>query len=131
MEAHYWHQKWDEGKIGFHQPDVNKRLTAYWPRVIQQDSAPADSDSVHDSSCVFVPLCGKSLDMLWLHQQGYRILGVDLSATAAEAFFKENRRFVADHLFGQGDVGQRVLDITRADILVVSLDIALQQLPQL
>jgi len=37
-----------------------------------------------------VPLCGKTLDMLWLHQQGYKVLGVELSEKAVIAFFEEN-----------------------------------------
>lgn len=39
---------------------------------------------------MFVPLCGKSLDMLWLAEQGYRVLGIELSASACESFFVEN-----------------------------------------
>ncbi len=40
---------------------------------------------------MLVPLCGKSLDMLWLHQQGLRVLGVEFSRIAVEAFFIENQ----------------------------------------
>jgi len=39
---------------------------------------------------IFVPLCGKSRDLLWLREQGYRVLGVELSAIAVQAFFTEN-----------------------------------------
>jgi len=38
-----------------------------------------------------VPLCGKSLDMIWLAKQGYEVIGVELSPIAVKAFFKENR----------------------------------------
>ncbi|KTC63401.1 thiopurine S-methyltransferase, partial [Pseudomonas fluorescens ABAC62] len=38
---------------------------------------------------VLVPLCGKSLDLMWLASQGYRVLGVELSEQAVEAFFSE------------------------------------------
>jgi len=79
MEAQYWQKKWDENQIGFHQQQVNKRLTRYWPEL----------ELASDSS-VFVPLCGKSLDMLWLHQQGHSVLGVELSEIACRAFFEEN-----------------------------------------
>jgi thiopurine S-methyltransferase len=37
-----------------------------------------------------VTLCGKSLDMLWLQEQGYRVVGVEISQLAVEAFFGEN-----------------------------------------
>ncbi len=83
MEAQYWQEKWNEDQIGFHQSDVNKRLVKYWSKV----AGPTES-STH---CIFVPLCGKSLDMLWLHSQGHRVLGIELSRKAAKAFFEENQ----------------------------------------
>ncbi len=50
---------------------------------------------------MFVPLCGKSLDLLWLREQGHSVIGVELSPVAVEAFFAENgvlavRRMLAD-----------------------------------
>ena len=79
VEAAYWQEKWAEGKIGFHQTAVNKRLEACWAAL----DAPAGRP-------VFVPLCGKSLDMLWLHRQGHPVLGVELSEKAVGDFFAEN-----------------------------------------
>jgi thiopurine S-methyltransferase len=38
---------------------------------------------------VFVPLCGKSLDMVWLRSQGNHVLGVELSPIAVQDFFVE------------------------------------------
>jgi thiopurine S-methyltransferase len=40
-------------------------------------------------SRVLAPLCGKSRDMVWLAEQGYRIRGVELSPLAVESFFVE------------------------------------------
>ena len=37
-----------------------------------------------------MPLCGKSLDMLWLHAQGFEVLGIELSVDAVKAFFSDN-----------------------------------------
>ncbi|XP_077991305.1 putative thiopurine S-methyltransferase isoform X2 [Glandiceps talaboti] len=39
---------------------------------------------------IFVPLCGKSIDLIWLAQQGHDVTGVEYSDIACEAFFKEN-----------------------------------------
>lgn len=86
MEAKFWQQKWDDGQIGFHQSDTNKRLIRFWPEVVEHNEAAR----ARNAGTVFVPLCGKTLDMLWLHQQGHKVLGVELSVKAAEAFFKEN-----------------------------------------
>lgn len=79
MEAEFWQKRWSEDRIGFHQEDVNKCLQRYWSAL-----------ELPNSASVFVPLCGKSNDMLWLHQQGHRVFGVELSAKAVEAFFVEN-----------------------------------------
>ena len=78
MEADFWHSRWQEGRIGFHQSDVNGFLKTWWSNL----NLPAQST-------VFVPLCGKSLDMLWLAAQGHRVIGVELSEIAAQEFFSE------------------------------------------
>ena len=39
---------------------------------------------------MFVPLCGKSLDLLWLRDRGLPVIGIELSAIALEAFCLEN-----------------------------------------
>ncbi|MEE9336131.1 MAG: thiopurine S-methyltransferase [Granulosicoccaceae bacterium] len=79
MESKFWHSRWQENKIGFHQSKYNSRLTSLWPSL-----------SLPQGAEVFVPLCGKTLDMLWLHEQGFKVLGVELSEIAAAAYFDEN-----------------------------------------
>ena len=37
-----------------------------------------------------MPLCGKSVDMMWFLEQGYHVIGVELSLDACRAFFAEN-----------------------------------------
>ena len=61
MDPSFWHDRWENQDIGFHQADIDALLPAYWPRLELASDAP-----------VFVPLCGKSLDMVWLAQQGHR-----------------------------------------------------------
>lgn len=78
-DNHLWLQFWRDRRTDFHQPIVNSLLAQFWPSV---NAAPA--------SRVFVPLCGKSLDMLWLAEQGHQVVGVELSEVAVKAFFKEN-----------------------------------------
>lgn len=79
MEPDYWQQRWAEGRIGWHQPDVNTLLRQHWSAL-----------SLPEGSRVFVPLCGKSADMAWLAAQGHRVLGVELSHDACAAFFAEH-----------------------------------------
>ncbi len=79
MHADFWHQRWTEGRIGFHQSEPTPLLVKHWPAV-----------GIAPDAKVFVPLCGKSLDMAWLAAQGYRVLGIELSPLAVEEFFDEH-----------------------------------------
>ena len=38
---------------------------------------------------IFVPMCGKTPDMLWLAEQGHAITGVEINARYIKAFFRE------------------------------------------
>ncbi|XP_078380927.1 putative thiopurine S-methyltransferase [Oculina patagonica] len=40
---------------------------------------------------IFVPLCGKTPDMLWLAEQGHAITGVEASARYITAFFRDSK----------------------------------------
>ncbi len=86
METDFWLERWREGQTGFHQQRVTPLLQKYWPSL----GLPSDSQ-------VLVPLCGKSLDMLWLAEQGHRVLGVELSSLAIDQFFAENGLTSATH----------------------------------
>lgn len=79
MKKDFWLERWERKEIGFHQNEINPYLRQHW----QELHLARDSE-------VFVPLCGKSSDLLWLRQQGHPVLGVELSAIAAQAFFEEN-----------------------------------------
>ena len=79
MQPEFWHQRWADNQIGFHQSTPTPLLLKHWQSL---DVAPGAQ--------VFVPLAGKSLDMAWLASQGYRVLGVELSQLAIEQFFAEN-----------------------------------------
>lgn len=75
-----WLQCWrDDQHTDFHQTIVNPLLSKFW-----------SSLDLARGSRVFVPLCGKSLDMIWLAQQGHEVIGVELSPIAVRAFFREN-----------------------------------------
>lgn len=79
MKKEFWLERWEREETGFHQNETNPYLHQYWQEL-----------HLANGSEVFVPLCGKSLDMLWLRKQGHPVLGVELSALAVQAFFKEN-----------------------------------------
>ena len=78
MQPSFWHERWERAEIGFHQQDPNALLAQFWSRL----ALPAGQR-------VLVPLCGKSLDLLWLAGEGHPVTGVELSPVAVEAFFQE------------------------------------------
>ncbi len=79
MEKDFWLERWQREETGFHQQDVNPYLRQFWHELY-----------LARNSTVFVPLCGKSRDMQWLRQQDHRVLGVEFSLRAVQAFFQEN-----------------------------------------
>ena len=79
MQPDFWLQKWQDNQIPFHQHKVMPLLEKHWPAL----QLPAGSQ-------VFVPLCGKSLDLAWLAAQGHRVLGLELSPLAVAQFFAEH-----------------------------------------
>ena len=79
MDSGFWLRKWEKQETGFHLERVNPQLERYHSKLFRQKTP------------VFVPLCGKSLDMHFLAQQGYPVIGVELSPIAVRAFFEENQ----------------------------------------
>ena len=80
MHHSFWHQRWQEQRIGFHLDKVNPYLSKYWHRL-----------NVAKQSRIFVPLCGKSMDLHFFHQQGLRVLGNELSTLAVQDFYTEQQ----------------------------------------
>ncbi len=78
MDVSFWHAKWEKSEIAFHQDDFNPLLLDHFSAL-----------SLPIGSRVFVPLCGKTRDILWLLQSGYRVVGAELSRLAVEQLFAE------------------------------------------
>ena len=65
MDPEFWHKRWSTNQIGFHLPEVNPYLRRFWPQL-----------GLPEETRVLVPLCGKTLDLLWLAQQGFSVRGL-------------------------------------------------------
>jgi len=94
MDAQFWLDLWQQGDtaaLGFHQTRVTPLLAKYWPQL-----------EVPKGRRVLVPLCGKTLDMVWLEEQGYQVLGVELSPLAVAQFFDEQKRTPSVSTSAQG-----------------------------
>lgn len=78
MDASFWLQKWQKNELGFHKSEANPILVKYFPEL-----------ALAQGSRVFVPLCGKTLDIAWLLSNGYRVAGAELIEIAIEQLFME------------------------------------------
>lgn len=77
MEPSYWHHVWEQRDIGFDQAEPNPLLKRFISHLL-----------VEKNSRIFLPLCGKSIDAMWLHSQGYHVVGCELSAIAVNELFE-------------------------------------------
>jgi len=78
MDKDFWHERWQRSEIGFHRDSTHPALINHWSNIADGMPGP-----------VLVPLCGKSLDMLWLAEQRHPVVGIELDRGAVEAFFDE------------------------------------------
>ena len=78
VDKQHWHDRWRDNRIGFHEETVNPHLQNFLPDF-----------GLAPGSRIFVPLCGKAIDLSWLADQGYAVLGIELSPLALQAFFAE------------------------------------------
>ena len=117
MNPEFWQSRWQEGRIGFNQPAVNPLLIKYWPEL-----------QLPVGSRVFVPLCGKSIDMQWLAAQGYDVMGIELVESAVQAFFAEQNIVPTIHehstiptlKYYQGQLSGQTITLWVADIFALT-----------
>ena len=75
----HWELRWKEGRIGFHLLEVNDYLKRFTGKFIKRNVKK-----------IFVPFCGKSLDMFWLSERAKKVVGVELVKRPVKEFFEEN-----------------------------------------
>lgn len=78
MDKIFWEERWKKNEIAFHGAEANPFLVKYFDRL-----------SLAKGSRIFLPLCGKTLDILWLLSKGYRVAGAELSKLAIDQLFSE------------------------------------------
>lgn len=78
MEPEYWHDKWSNNEIGFHQAAPNRHLTRH-----------IDCLALSTGDRIFLPLCGRAPEIDWLRQRGLHVLGVELEELAIRQLFAE------------------------------------------
>ena len=77
LSVKYWKGKWQENKLDWHKTQVRKFLQSYHSQMME-------------GGTVLVPLCGKTVDMIYLANEGYKVVGIEYSEEAIISFFGEN-----------------------------------------
>jgi len=110
MDKGFWHKKWETGEIAFHLHEVNPALATNFKALILDAAAR-----------VFVPLCGKTLDINWLLARGCHVVGAELSELAVQQLFERLRigPDVSDHAWGRLYRGEGI-DVFVGDIFDLS-----------
>lgn len=112
MDPAFWHQKWHNGELGFHLPQVHPLLQRYLGEL-----------SLKAGQTVFLPLCGKTLDIGYLLEQGFRVIGAELSDKAVTDLFASLNRqpkitpWQGGNRYRQGD-----LTVFQGDIFLLTPD---------
>jgi thiopurine S-methyltransferase len=74
-----WISRWKNNRIGWHADQINRQLIGYLENL-----------DLSAGETIFVPLCGKTKDMLFLLEKQINVIGVEMSSIAVEQFFLEN-----------------------------------------
>ena len=80
MEASFWYRSWELGGFhtSFHRKDIHPYVLKYMnPNEIEGKN-------------ILVPLCGKTIDLMYLSQYANKVIGVELVEEAILQFFNEN-----------------------------------------
>lgn len=113
MDTEFWHERWEAGQLGFHQPKPNAMLVRHLGAL-----------ELAKGARVFLPLCGKTLDIGWLLSQGHRVAGAELSEIAIQDLFTDLG--VDPEVTPAGDLKRYSadgIDIFVGDIFTLSADV--------
>jgi len=74
-----WLEFWANNETNWHSDVVTQELEKYLGLL-----------KLESGDTVFVPLCGKSLDMIYMLNRGFSVIGVEVSEIGIKQFFHEN-----------------------------------------
>ncbi|SLN41500.1 Thiopurine S-methyltransferase [Roseovarius albus] len=113
MDPNFWLERWENNHLGWHQDQAHPMLVKYLPQVVEDSGAR-----------IFLPLCGKTLDIGWLRTQGYNVVGAELSEIAVKQLF-ENAG-VTPEITEHGSLksySARQINVFVGDIFDVTIDL--------
>ncbi len=75
---YFWSQVWQEGTIRFHQKDYNSQMMNFFKDIDLKDKT------------VFIPLAGKTKDILYFLERGAHVTAIEFVEQAIVDFFEDN-----------------------------------------
>ena len=80
----FWDKdRWSKGSTPWHLAEPHPHLITNHAKLLLEGKKPTETS-------ILVPLCGKSVDLIWLWQQGYTVVGIDGVEKAVITFRDEN-----------------------------------------
>ncbi|WP_419909733.1 thiopurine S-methyltransferase [Hoeflea sp.] len=76
MEEAFWQERWRLNQTAFHEGRPNRLLLEHFDRL-----------ALGAGDTVFVPLCGKTMDLDWLYERRLRVVGIEFNREAVEEVF--------------------------------------------
>ena len=77
LDLEYWDKRWENNQAGWHKTEVHSLLALH-------------KKSYKEKGTVFFPMCGKAVDMKYMCDEGYNVVGIEYSKQPVEEFFNEN-----------------------------------------
>ena len=78
MDSDFWLRRWENKETAWHESKPNPVLVTHVHQL-----------ALAKGRRMFLPLCGKTLDISWLLSRGYRVSGAELSQLAVEQLFMD------------------------------------------
>lgn len=76
MDINFWNERWEKNEIAFHMKEINPMIVNHFNEL-----------NLSKGKRIFVPLCGKTLDIKWLLLNEYHIVGIELNKKAIDSLF--------------------------------------------
>jgi len=125
MDKEFWLSKWDENQLGFHQEDYNQYMVSFF------------KDYQFKDKSILIPLAGKSKDILWFLDKGFKVFAVEIAEKAIVDFFEEasisyskdgktysskNLEFICDDLFNLDHKNEYDFIYDRASLVALPVE---------
>lgn len=81
-----WSNRWREGRAGWHRDCVNPMLEKHFDRLVDGRTHPLR---------IFVPLCGKTVDLKWMFDRGHIVIGLEFDEAVVRELYQESEVEIA------------------------------------